>query len=179
QLLPYIEQEAVYRQFDLKFHYNAAGRPQNQAAAKNQPPAFLCPSHPYREPDPQGYGVCDYMPVAYTDIEDRSPSPDGFALGERNTSGRYRADGILTIHRQVDVTASWAPTDPTPVIDRGGGSRVEACADGTSNTIAIIEDVGKNHECQFPYMRANYNDFPNSVDSANTGGMAPGNCVAT
>jgi prepilin-type N-terminal cleavage/methylation domain-containing protein len=149
-LLPYVEQETVYRQFDLSaafIHmtlpvatrpaytaYNDPTRAQNQAAAKAEIKTFLCPSHPYREKDPLGYGQADYMPVAYCDIDPSS--------GVRNKA--VRANGILKL----------------------GGSSVVECLDGTSNTVAIIEDVGKNHETFFPYMQANYTDPPGSADSA-------------
>ena len=86
-LLPFIEQGAIAKLFDLNYAYNDARAPRNQVGAKAQPPIFLCPSHPYRQPDPQGYGQVDYMPVAYTDID-----PD---TGVRNR--RTRADSVLKL----------------------------------------------------------------------------------
>src|SRR5262249_24922561 len=118
-LLPFIEQGNVYAMMDLNYYYADPARPGNQAAAKTKIGIFLFPSHPYRQEDPQGYGQCDYMPVAYTDIDPVT------GVCNRVT----RTDGILHL----------------------GGSTVAECSDGTSNTIAIIEDVGKNHESFFPY----------------------------
>jgi prepilin-type N-terminal cleavage/methylation domain-containing protein len=125
-LLPYIEQNNVFKLVDLNFAYNDSRAPNNQVAAKAQPPIFLCPSHPYRQADPQGYGQVDYMPIAYTDIDP--------VTGARNR--RSRGDSVLKLL-------------PANILD---------CTDGLSNTIAIIEDVGKNHEGLFPYMKSAFID---------------------
>src|SRR5689334_7263826 len=69
QLLPYMEETTVADQFDYKYAYNDAARPQNQRAAKNEITAFRCPSNPMKEGDPAGYGGVDYMPTVYTDID--------------------------------------------------------------------------------------------------------------
>ncbi len=154
-LLPYVEQENVFRLFDLRFPYNHSGTPGNQVAAKNQPPVFLCPSHPYRANDPQGYGQIDYMPIAYCDIDPTT--------GVRNPS--FRANGIMTLSSTTVVQAPnlvWLPGIP----GSGAGAGIAACLDGTSNTVAVIEDTGKNHESFSPFMQSNYLDPPNSVDSA-------------
>ncbi|MFX7063760.1 DUF1559 domain-containing protein, partial [Acinetobacter baumannii] len=68
QLLPYIEQEAEYRLFDLTLPYD---HPTNVAngAGKLKIKTYLCPSNAVYQDDPQQYGQTDYMPVAYTDID--------------------------------------------------------------------------------------------------------------
>ena len=118
-LLPYLEQDNVYRQFDLKQAYNAT--PVNQTAAKNVLTILICPSNPLRtQPaDSQGYGCTDFGPVYYVDIDP--------VTGERNKS--TRADGGLVL----------------------GKRRVLSIADGTSNTIAIAEDVGRNETMTMEY----------------------------
>lgn len=123
-LLPYVEQDNAFAGMDLRFAYNAT--PQNQAAARTKVKIYLCPSHPYREPDPEGYGQSDYMPISYTDI-----SP---VTGLRDPS--TRVDGALTIR-------------PAPLA---------SVADGTSHTICIIEDVGKNPSSAWPYTMSAYSD---------------------
>jgi prepilin-type N-terminal cleavage/methylation domain-containing protein/prepilin-type processing-associated H-X9-DG protein len=117
-LLPYLEHDDVYRQMDLRLPYND---PINQAAAKNVIPEYLCPSNPARPKggrDAFGYGYCDYLPIAYTDI-----NPD-------STPGNL-----------VRLPAG------TP-LDRGalalGGARPSEIADGLSNTVGIVEDVGRS-----------------------------------
>jgi prepilin-type N-terminal cleavage/methylation domain-containing protein len=155
-LLPYLEQHAVHQQFDLTHPYNASARPQNQVAAKAQPAVFLCPSHPFRQPDPQGYGVCDYMPVAYTDIDP--------VTGIQNPSAR--TNGLLSLSGSTVITAPNLTWSPGIAQNPQGGSGLGACIDGSSNTIAIIEDVGKNHTSAFPFMQSKYNDPAGALDSA-------------
>jgi prepilin-type N-terminal cleavage/methylation domain-containing protein/prepilin-type processing-associated H-X9-DG protein len=118
-LLPYVEQDHIYRQFDLMQAYNATAG--NQAAARNVLSLLICPTNPLRpQPqDVQGYGCTDYAPVYYTDIDP--------VTGVRNKA--TRADGGLII----------------------GKSTVQAITDGTSNTIAIAEDVGRNPTMNMPY----------------------------
>jgi len=154
-LLPYIEQDNIYNQFDLAYPYNASARSQNQAAAKNQPKAYLCPSHPNRLPDPQGYGQVDYMPIAAVDIDP--------VTGIRNKT--TAVPGILSIAGNAFTTGdlTWTPGTRQRA---GGGVGLSGVPDGTSNTIAILEDVGKNHESFSPFMQANYQDPAGSVDSA-------------
>lgn len=155
-LLPFIEQDNVYKQFDMTYAnqhmrmpvgsrpgytmYNDGTRTVNQAAAKAQIKTYLCPTHPYRVNDPQGYGQVDYMPVSYTDIDPTT--------GVRNTA--TRADGMLRL----------------------GGSKITDATDGSSNTICIVEDVGKNHASSYPFMSSPYLDPTGSVDSGPGGQRA-------
>lgn len=119
QLLPYLEQENVHRQFDLAKAYNATAG--NQVAAKTVISLLICPSNPLRrEPkDAQGYGCTDYGPVYYVDVDP--------VTGGRNKFSR--ADGGLILGRHA----------------------VTSITDGTSNTIAIGEDVGRNETMAMPY----------------------------
>lgn len=118
-LLPYVEQENVYRQFDLAFAYNATAS--NQLAAKNVIRILVCPNNPLRADarDSQGYGCTDFAPVYYVDIDPTT--------GQRNKN--TRVDGGLIIGKQSVVSIT----------------------DGTSNTIAIAEDVGRNETMTMEY----------------------------
>ena len=118
-ILPYIEQENAYKMFDLSLPYNIGRRPQNQAAAKTQIKTYLCPSVPNRQPDPYGYGQCDYMPCVYTDIHPVS----GYRDPATPTTHGSRVDGALHL----------------------GGTKVSAITDGLSNTVAVAEDAGRQH----------------------------------
>jgi prepilin-type N-terminal cleavage/methylation domain-containing protein/prepilin-type processing-associated H-X9-DG protein len=119
-LLPYIEQDNVYRMFDLSLPYNIGRRPDNQKAAKTQIKTYMCPSYPNRQPDPYDYGQSDYMPTVYTDIHPVSGYRDPATLTTRGS----RVDGALHL----------------------GGTRIAEITDGLSNTLAAAEDVGRQHE---------------------------------
>jgi hypothetical protein len=130
QLLPYLEETTVADMFDFKYHYDDGAKPQNQAAAKNEVPSFRCPSNQIKMPDPSGYGGVDYMPTVYTDID---PST-GLRNASTATARNSRADGAL-----ARFPAS-----------------VGKITDGTSKTIAIAEDVGRNFETVEPYTKSKY-----------------------
>ena len=111
-ILPYVEQDNVYRSMDHTQNYDATTA--NQLAAKTKIKTFLCPSNAINAPDPNGYIGADYMPISYCNI------------GLDGSQGSARSDAFLTIYKHT------------------GGAKFSNCTDGTSNTIAIIEDVGKN-----------------------------------
>jgi type II secretory pathway pseudopilin PulG len=87
----------------------------NQNAAKSKIKTFICPSNAINALDPSGYGPADYMPVAYCNIDPIT-----------GAQGATRSQGFLQIYKHT------------------GGARLADCTDGTSNTVALIEDVGKD-----------------------------------
>jgi prepilin-type N-terminal cleavage/methylation domain-containing protein len=63
-ILPYIEQDNVYKMMDLNFYYNDPARPNNLKAAQTVIKTYVCPSNPWSQPaDSQGYGNTDYGPT--------------------------------------------------------------------------------------------------------------------
>jgi prepilin-type N-terminal cleavage/methylation domain-containing protein/prepilin-type processing-associated H-X9-DG protein len=112
-LLPYLEKNDIYNQFDPTRYYND---PANRAASRNAVPTYLCPTNPARSGsvDPYGYGYTDYMPIAYTDI-----NPAG-AGNVQLAAGPY-----------------------APAALQLGGSRASSILDGLSNTIGVVEAVGR------------------------------------
>src|SRR4051812_22815717 len=120
QLLPYLEEVTVADLYDYKYPYNHKDRPQNQQAAKAQITTFRCPSNSMYQPDPAGYGTTDYMATVYTDIHPVTGLRDASTATARNS----RADGALAL---------------IPV-------QIAKVTDGTSKTIAIAEDCGRNFE---------------------------------
>lgn len=135
QILPYAEESLISKQMNPKYVYNDPGWPGNQYAARTEVAMFLCPSNTIRLPDPGGYGQTDYMPIAYTDIDPGPVHPNTC-----NTIGvRCKATRAL----------------PALVL---GGSPLAAIADGTSHTIALAEDAGRNFESLFPMELSNYAD---------------------
>jgi prepilin-type N-terminal cleavage/methylation domain-containing protein/prepilin-type processing-associated H-X9-DG protein len=123
-ILPYIEQGNVYNRMNLNFLYNDATKaPLNVAAAMNVIPIYICPSsNVSNSADSQGFGRTDYGATCYTDIDP--------VTGIRNKA--TRANGALHVNLVKKV----------PIMT--GGSTLLGVTDGTSNTIMIAEDVGRD-----------------------------------
>jgi prepilin-type N-terminal cleavage/methylation domain-containing protein len=140
-ILPGMEQEAVYKQINPAKHYvtndasGAAGSAAAQAPFKAVIKAFVCPANPVHQgKDAQDYGLTDYMPVAYCDIHP--------TFGVRDTSATGKQKGALTLTGTVAYNGGVA-TNFTYVAKSSGGMTITSISDGTSNTIALIEDVGR------------------------------------
>jgi prepilin-type processing-associated H-X9-DG protein len=158
-ILPYVEAANAANLLNLNFPYN---HPTNAAmgGAKADIKTFRCPSHPFYQADPQGYGQADYMPVSYCDIDPTTGARD------LNSPKIYRVAGLLTLHNEVTGYNS----DGTAQMIRRAPRRVVQVTDGTSSTIAIIEDVGKAHESFEPFMQSSYVDnCPSCVDKSPSG----------
>jgi prepilin-type processing-associated H-X9-DG protein len=113
-----MEKDELYAQYNMTYPYNDTTAPQNQAAAQNLVPSFLCPSNPLRSPDGLdsfGYGYVDYGPIVYTDIDPVS--------GVRNKNTRMSG----ALRGTFD----------------GSGTTLGNIPDGLSNSIAVAEDVGR------------------------------------
>jgi prepilin-type N-terminal cleavage/methylation domain-containing protein/prepilin-type processing-associated H-X9-DG protein len=122
-LLPFVEQDNIARQFDLTKAYNAS--PGNIAASKNVVKIYLCPSDSLRGTprDSEGFGCVDYGATLHSNI---NPDPAG----------------VPTIGSQFLIPGAL-------------GSRrvsISEILDGTSNTIAIAEDVGRNERMESLYV---------------------------
>ncbi len=142
QLLPYLEESTTADLYDFKFAYDDRDHPNNQVAAKSVITTFRCPSNSMYELDPAGYGTTDYMPTVYTDINPVTGVRDAATPTARNS----RADGALAL---------------VPV-------NISKVTDGTSKTIAISEDSGRNFETMEPYTKSRYPDIANIADDAKT-----------
>src|SRR5262245_2468143 len=119
-MLPFVEGGDIYDRYDLSKPYN--GSAQNIAVAKTVVQTYLCPSNPARPStgvDSLGYAYCDYMPIAYTDINILDTSTGQLV---RLPSGSKRSTGGLRL----------------------GGCTPGDITDGLSKTIAITEDVGRS-----------------------------------
>ena len=120
--LPNIDQAPLYNQINFSLHYSS------QPIAGlfgTKIPAFLCPSNAISATDTLGYGLCDYMPIAFVDL---APAPNG---------ANGRAAGL----RDPLTATSWGSSK-----DSAFGlycNRIGDITDGTSNTACIIEDAGK------------------------------------
>lgn len=96
-VLPYTDQAPLYNAFNFANSYTSGS---NQALCKTKISAFLCPTNANTGPDALGYGLTDYMPVAYVDIDingNRQSKVQGIdvkgALGFCNPIS-YATDGL-------------------------------------------------------------------------------------
>ena len=126
-LLPYIEQKAVYDMMDLRYTYRDTRFPANQTATCTDISTFVCPSNPFlsfkdTSFGSTGYGNTDYFATVYVDIDDGSGRWTGSTPANAGARNYYsRMDGALCIP----------------------SASIASIVDGTSNTIAIIEDCGR------------------------------------
>ena len=123
-MLPYIDMAPLYNNFNFQAHYTNSTISANRTAAMTKITSFLCPSNAVNAADTFGYGLTDYMPLAYVDLA-APGNAAGVAPGLRNpcTAGSI---------------GSCKDTAFGLYCNRIGDS-----TDGASNTIAIIEDAGR------------------------------------
>ncbi len=120
-LLTGMEQGALYNNITLNYAYNDPAAPAAHINAfKTAIPSYLCPTNPLRPKsglDSQGYGYCDYMPIAYTNLWDPT------VVGSANDGG-----GLAT---------------KTNVIGNGIGSVTTAGSAGGSGAGAVTTYAGR------------------------------------
>ncbi|MEI8374659.1 MAG: DUF1559 domain-containing protein [Planctomycetota bacterium] len=156
-LLPFVEKSEVYDQMDLSKGYRDSF--QNVSASSNWIQTYICPSNPFQSykdtaglKDPalladttwgnklgSAWGGLDYFATVYTDISDGT-MPDGTpntVLAGNRDAAHSRADGALTV---IDGKIGSAASDAGPSCV---SVPISAILDGTSNTIAVIEDAGR------------------------------------
>ncbi|GAC1467199.1 MAG: DUF1559 domain-containing protein [Isosphaeraceae bacterium] len=148
RVLTFIEGGSSFNALNFNVDYNERTG-MNTTGASTVLNVFICPSA-IRSPgggrdgaDPNdpastlsnGYGVTDYGATVYTDI-----SPTGTVGGPGSSRAtpyrdkRFRANGLL----------------------KQGATKISEITDGTSNTIAIAEDAGRDSFFQSPYTESYY-----------------------
>ena len=177
-LLPYIEQDNVYRMMEHQIDgfatynglngalihqkargavYNDPAYPNTILAAKTPIKTYVCPSTPIdpTRNDPLMFGAWDYMFVAVSDIE------DGL------TPVLVQSNSALLPARRVQQATRDAHVWPGPQ-DR-------AVPDGTSNTILCIEDAGRAHPSAGAFASLSTRPSPIASDPVQwTGGASGG-----
>jgi prepilin-type N-terminal cleavage/methylation domain-containing protein len=117
-ILPFVDQSTISNQWNYSFHYTNSANSNNAVLARSRIPLYVCPTNGITGPDQLGYGLTDYMPIAYVDYD---------ANGLRGGSASYLAN--------------------QPGFDFGGMlgfcKTISQTTDGLSNTIAIIEDTSR------------------------------------
>jgi len=194
--LPYIEQQAIYEQYNFALAFNSAA---NGAVGMNVVPAIYCPSGPapqkYTDPNT---GVLGNPPSHYLGVM----GPGGltnptvsvlggvtynYTVGDANNNGAWSAHGILSHFR---VTAGSASTNRY--------IRFSDILDGTSNTLMVGErsvflppgqsndyrswirgNSGGSGSCKnvtYPINSTNYNGS-NNFNHISFGSQHPGGCL--
>jgi prepilin-type N-terminal cleavage/methylation domain-containing protein/prepilin-type processing-associated H-X9-DG protein len=150
RLLQYLEGTTIFNTVNFNYPYNYSGLG-NVTAFTTQLNVFICPSS-VRTPSGKdgaagtdtdsalaaafgGYGVTDYGPTVYTDISPTLTPGSGATLVTPYRDKNYRANGML----------------------KQGKTAIAEITDGTSNTIAIAEDAGRDPRFESPYTRGQSN----------------------
>ena len=150
RLLQYIEGTTIFNTINFSVPYNSLGL-QNTTSFTSVQNAFICPSAT-RSPSGGkegsstvdsdgaaaglngGYGVGDYAPTCFTDI-----NPAGVST---NT---------------YPATPFRLPTSAANGLLKNSQTRIAEAVDGTSNTIAFAEDAGRDPRYACAYTDGNYN----------------------
>jgi len=171
QILPYIEQEAVYKMFDHSsptpasynktfvhplskgIDYDDPAFPSGWVAAQAQIKTFVCPTTPLAgtaRSGGEGLGAIDYMVPVVSDIDEGTRAR---VVGAGSASYRGRFFGMLTAE----------------------GSSVASCQDGSSNTLLVIEDCGRAHPLVSSFGAGSSRNSP----VASPGHPVPGDGIST
>jgi len=157
-MLPYMEHDDIYSGtgpgtgIDLRYAYNDPAAPGNQLAAQTVIKNYLCPTNPLRPKtgvDSAGYGYTDYGPTVYTDVDTTT--------GVRNKNERVRGGLYATSTPPAAgltgaaQTSTYTAGTPWSFKMTTLGPSVGDILDGTSNTVAIAEDAGRNEAMTSPY----------------------------
>jgi prepilin-type N-terminal cleavage/methylation domain-containing protein/prepilin-type processing-associated H-X9-DG protein len=145
RILSYMEGNSTYNAINFNLDHNDLGGA-NFTACTTVFNVFLCPSavrnpnggrdaidpfDPLSKATGVGYGVQDYGATAYTDIDPqgRTGGP-GSSVSAPYRNKASRVDGLM----------------------KQGMTRIAEVTDGTSNTVAIAEDAGRDATFQSPYL---------------------------
>jgi prepilin-type N-terminal cleavage/methylation domain-containing protein/prepilin-type processing-associated H-X9-DG protein len=172
-ILPHLEQETLFRGYDLRYRYNQqdavpingepVAAPQNKLVAQTAIDIFFCPNNPLSSLrnnglDAEGYACADYAPLPYVEN-----AADGIAPANQvgNSTSIPLAPAALTgaqyPNSYYKLYASTNPViNPNKLIhldnvtnfgniDQGFGlCKISDISDGTSVSIMFYEDVGRN-----------------------------------
>ena len=151
RLLQYLEGTTIFNTVNFNYEYNNASLG-NVTAFCTQLNVFICPSA-VRQPSGKdgaagtdldstfaaafgGYGQGDYGPTVYTDVD-----PNGLT-GQTGST-------VVTPYRNKNARANG--------MLKQGKTLIAEITDGTSNTIAIAEDAGRDPRSESPYTRGSTN----------------------
>lgn len=124
--LPFMDHAALYEQFNFNFHYTNSSSSQNATLARTKVATFLCPSNGFGQEDALNYGLTDYLPSVYTDI-----NPVSGLRGKLQSGVAMNSDvnGGMPLY----------------------GLRSGDYSDGLSSTLMMMEDAGRPANTPSPY----------------------------
>jgi len=162
-LLPYMEHNDLYNNISIYNAYNDPGASAaHQAAFKTPIASFLCPTNPLRPKsgvDSAGYGYCDYMPVAYTNLWD--PNVAGSVAGVANsplaTSSNVAGNGVPQV---TGAGSGSAVTNVYTYAGRWPGALAAKYTDATWGTVL-----------QYPTQGAGAPTFTGTVPATGSGAL--------
>ncbi len=133
KLLPYMEQENVFRLMNPNYAYNDPASPTNQQAAASVIKSYLCPSTANRTGDRDATGV------AYTDYSNPATAMVNAATPPNM---ELTATGGL-------LNTAWGGPRLLCMLNGSQPRSAGQVSDGTSNTIAICEMAGRSDAMPF------------------------------
>jgi prepilin-type N-terminal cleavage/methylation domain-containing protein/prepilin-type processing-associated H-X9-DG protein len=158
-ILPYIEQQSIYDGFDLTLRHNEGSNAAAVATASGPGAviaSYLCPTNPLRASprDGQGYGCTDYAGLPYVEVSAANAAQAGMAAG-RYPSAFTSVAYPLSYYKSYSAGGGNVGPSKTFQLKESaaigskidlhyGGASLASTTDGTSNSILIYEDTGRN-----------------------------------
>jgi prepilin-type N-terminal cleavage/methylation domain-containing protein/prepilin-type processing-associated H-X9-DG protein len=187
-ILPFIEQDNVYKSLVLQLRHNEGVNLTNALAGTGFGaviPIYICPTNPLRNSPTDGggdpnsyepgnspatsrYGCTDYAFLPYVEDKVYTTAVNGFDApnGIFGNGARIYPTLMTSTPYPLDMYQIYSPGDgtvspkkvlqlkPSSVIGSTidlffGGAKLTDCIDGTSNSVMLYEDVGRNPNMYF------------------------------
>lgn len=161
-ILPYMEQSTVYDRINLAQRYNEGANATLAASGQGAGSPiknYICPSNPVVNTprDSQGYAFTDYAPLPYVEVG-TVQNYNGQTIAAARYPSALTAEAYPTNHYQqytpaagshVSAAKAWQLKPSAQLAALGhdplwGGSRIASITDGTSTSVLVYEDVGRN-----------------------------------
>lgn len=153
-ILPYIEQENVYKQLHLRYRHNEGPNADRVGAGAGEGfaaiiPTYVCPVNPVRRKpvDAQGYGCTDICFLPYASVNgvhyNSAMSSASYPPSYYQTYSGYTPDIPPIKAFQMKPLSAFLGTG-TPEFIFKGGAEIASITDGTSNSILAFEDAGRH-----------------------------------
>ena len=128
-ILPFVDQGPLYNLYDFNFHYTNSNNSKNATVARTKITSFLCPTNGNTDADKLGYGLTDYMPVAFVDLDPVT----GLHVGYNGSPGTGSSAGTNGTSLGSTVESALGLY----------GNTIASTTDGLSNSVLVIEDGGR------------------------------------